>query len=48
MIGTALDLARGIRQLAAFDAMNIKEGPVAVVRLPYSLPLGFHGIFVPA
>lgn len=48
VIGTALDLDRGITQLAAFDAIRIREGPVAVARLPYALPLGFHGIFVPA
>ena len=48
VIGTALDLERGITQLAAFDATRIGEGPLAIARLPYTLPLGFHGIFVPA
>lgn len=48
VIGTALDLTRGTTQLAAFDATRIGEGPLAVVRLPYALPRGFHGIFVPA
>ena len=48
VLGTALDLARGTTQLAAFDAARLGEGPLAVARLPYALPLGFHGIFVPA
>lgn len=48
VIGTALDLKRGNTQLAAFDAEHLAEGPVAVARLPYPLPFGFHGIFVPA
>ena len=48
VIGTALDLVRETTQLAAFDAARIGKGPLAVARLPYALPLGFHGIFVPA
>jgi len=34
--------------LAAFDAMKLAAGPLAVARLPYPLPLGLHGSFVPA
>ena len=48
VIGTALDLKRGITQLSAFDADRISDGPLAIARLPYALPLGFHGIFVSA
>ncbi len=48
LIGTALDLERGVTQLAVFDAIRLADGPRAVARLPYPLPLGFHGIFVPA
>lgn len=48
LIGTALDLDRGTTQLAAFDARRIGAGPLAVARLPYALPLGFHGVFVPS
>ena len=48
VIGTALDLERKITQLAAFDAARISQGPLALARLPYPLPLGLHGIFVPA
>jgi carotenoid cleavage dioxygenase len=48
VMGTALDLERGVTQLAVFDAERLGDGPLAVARLPYPLPLGFHGIFVPA
>ena len=48
LVGTALDLERGVTRLSVFDAGRIGEGPLAVARLPYPLPLGFHGIFVPA
>ncbi len=45
LLGTALDLERGATQLAVFNAQRIGDGPLAVARLPYSLPLGFHGIY---
>jgi all-trans-8'-apo-beta-carotenal 15,15'-oxygenase len=31
-----------------FDAGAVDAGPVASVTLPYGLPLGLHGQFVPA
>ncbi len=48
LLGTCLDFRRGVTQLNVFDAARIAEGPRAIARLPYALPLGFHGTFVPA
>ncbi len=46
LIGTCLDFRRGVTQLGVFDAKRVAEGPLAVARLPYAIPLGFHGTFV--
>ena len=48
VIGTALDVRRAATQLSVFDAEHVDDGPVATLRLPYALPLGLHGRFVPA
>ena len=48
VVGTALDAKRGVTQLSVFDAEHVDAGPVATLRLPYALPLGLHGRFVPA
>jgi carotenoid cleavage dioxygenase len=48
LIGTALDLDHGVTTLNVFDAARIADGPLARGSLPYPLPLGFHGQFVPA
>jgi len=48
LIGTCLDFRRGVTQLGVFDARRVSEGPLAVARLPYAIPLGFHGTFVRA
>ena len=48
LVGTALDLAAGVTVLSIFDAARLGEGPLAQAALPYPLPLGFHGTFVPA
>lgn len=37
----------GPSQLAVFDATRLEKGPVARVRLPQRIPLGFHGSFIP-
>ncbi|MGD9539141.1 MAG: carotenoid oxygenase family protein [Alphaproteobacteria bacterium] len=47
LIGTALDIARGVTTLNLFDARKPAGGPLARAVLPYALPLGFHGIFAP-
>jgi carotenoid cleavage dioxygenase len=48
LIGTCLDFKAGVTRLNVFDAARVLDGPVAVASLPYALPLGFHGTFVPA
>jgi all-trans-8'-apo-beta-carotenal 15,15'-oxygenase len=48
LIGTHLDVGAGVTKLAAFDAMKLSDGPLAVASLPYTLPLGLHGNFVGA
>ena len=44
-IGTALDLTTNATMLSIFDALNLAAGPIVQARLPYALPLGFHGTF---
>jgi carotenoid cleavage dioxygenase len=46
IVGTALDYERRATQLAVFEADRLAEGPVALARLPYWLPVGLHGRFV--
>ena len=29
-----------------FDALRLSEGPLARIRLPYGIPVGFHGHFL--
>jgi carotenoid cleavage dioxygenase len=48
LMGTSFDYRRGVTRLAAFDARRLAAGPVAIARLPYGLPLGFHGNFMAA
>ncbi len=48
LLGSALDSARGATQLRVFDAQALDAGPVALARLPYPLPIGFHGCFTAA
>jgi carotenoid cleavage dioxygenase-like enzyme len=46
LVGTLLDSARKRSGIAVLDAQRIEEGPLA--RLPYTVPLGFHGHFAAA
>jgi len=46
-IGTAISLREKATVLSVFDTDDIAGGPVARARLPYALPLGLHGTFVP-
>jgi carotenoid cleavage dioxygenase len=48
VLGTALDVTRGITTLNVFDAARLADGPLARAVAPYALPLGFHGQFVQA
>jgi carotenoid cleavage dioxygenase len=46
-VGTALDTASRQTVLSVFELSSLDAGPVAQARLPYALPLGLHGTFVP-
>lgn len=48
IVGTALDLRSSVTVLSAFDANRLADGPVVQARLPYAMPLGLHGTYVPA
>ena len=48
VMGTSLDFKAGVSRLSVFDAARLRDGPIAVASLPYALPLGFHGTYVPA
>ncbi|MEH6436165.1 carotenoid oxygenase family protein [Massilia sp. DD77] len=48
LVGVAQDLRAGASVMTVFDAARIKEGPVALARLPYRTPHCFHGNFVSA
>ena len=48
IVGTGLDYERRAQQLAVFREDQLEDGPVALARLPYWLPTGLHGRFVPA
>lgn len=47
VLGTALDFGRQRTVLSCFAADHLQAGPVAQATLPYALPLGLHGAFVP-
>lgn len=47
LIGTALDYVNEKTELNLFDAEAVDAGPIATAVLPYALPLGLHGKFVP-
>jgi carotenoid cleavage dioxygenase len=48
LLGTGFDIARQVSFVSVFDATNVASGPVAIARLPYWLPLTFHGNFAAA
>ena len=48
IVGTALNMVRRTTALSVFRAGSIADGPIAQASLPYFLPLGLHGIFVPS
>ena len=47
-IGTALNMRSRRTVVSVFNASAIADGPVAQASLPIALPLGLHGLFVPA
>lgn len=48
VVGTAYHWPSERTALSVFDAAAVNAGPIAKVTLPYGLPLGLHGQFVPA
>ncbi|MGR3914221.1 MAG: carotenoid oxygenase family protein [Gammaproteobacteria bacterium] len=48
LVGTVLDFAKERTLVSVLDAQALHAGPVAIFALPYALPLGLHGTFVPA
>jgi len=46
LVGTLLDFGRGRSGVVVLDAARVKEGPLAIAWVPYTVPLGFHGWFV--
>lgn len=48
VVGTTLDYGEKCTKVNIFNAKKLNDGPVAVAKLPYVLPLGFHGKFVNA
>lgn len=48
VVGTAWNRVTRRTVFSVFDAQALDAGPVAQATLPYGLPLGLHGAFVPA
>lgn len=48
ILGTVVDFGQMKTVLSCFAADALADGPVAQATLPYSLPLGLHGVFVAA
>ena len=48
LVGVGFDIERQQTFASVFDAMNLAAGPIAIARLPYWVPYGFHGNFYPA
>lgn len=46
LVGVAQDLRAGVTVMTVFDAAGVKDGPVALARLPYRAPHCFHGNFL--
>jgi all-trans-8'-apo-beta-carotenal 15,15'-oxygenase len=47
VLGTAFNVANNKTTLSIFEATAVSNGPIAQLDLPYGLPLGLHGQFVP-
>lgn len=48
LMGTSRNHKDNKTSLSVLDAKNLAAGPIASVILPYGLPFGLHGSFVPA
>ena len=47
MIGYVSNVESGTSDFVVLDAANFTAPPVAEVHIPYRIPPGFHGNFVP-
>ena len=47
LIGCGFNATTSRTEVFVFDALNVAAGPIAIARLPYAVPLGFHGDFLP-
>jgi all-trans-8'-apo-beta-carotenal 15,15'-oxygenase len=47
VIGTSYHMSKRWTQFSVFNAQAIADGPIAQARLPYGLPPGLHGTWVP-
>lgn len=45
LVGCAFNARTAKTEVQVFDALNLAAGPLAVAKLPYGIPLGFHGHF---
>jgi all-trans-8'-apo-beta-carotenal 15,15'-oxygenase len=48
LVGPAFNAKTGKTEVLVFDALKLADGPLAVAKLPYGVPLGFHGNFLQA
>jgi carotenoid cleavage dioxygenase len=48
LLGTAWNRIERRTMFSVFDAEAVEAGPIARAALPYGLPLGLHGTFVPS
>ncbi len=46
VIGTTLDYEEKCTKINIFNAKKLSDDLIAVAKLPYVLPLGFHGKFI--
>ncbi|HRH76159.1 MAG TPA: carotenoid oxygenase family protein [Cellvibrionaceae bacterium] len=47
LIATYFNMVEQYSGLALLNAERLADGPIADARLPYVIPLGFHGCFIP-
>ncbi len=47
ILGTAYNWYLDQTEFRVFDTRSLKDGPIASASLPYGLPIGLHGKFVP-
>lgn len=48
LVGCAFNDKTGRTEVHVFDALRLKDGPLAIAKLPYAIPIGFHGHFLAA